>query len=103
MILLVAILSSCAKVNLPLVTLNQIDLVNKKVNSNEITKYNKESCKVEGIKHDPYGLFDIPQGEKVPKMHGAICLSAEDFLKVKTLLETECQNQKNNEIINSIN
>ena len=71
-----------------------MDLKNKLVNPSEITKYNKDTCKAEGIKHPAHGLFDIPDGSTMPVLHGAICLTPEDFLKVKTLLETECQNNK---------
>jgi hypothetical protein len=96
MIILAAAFSSCSKVQLPLVTLNTLDLVNKKVVVREITKYNEKTCALEGIKHPTENLFHIPDGARLPRLHAATCLSLEDFNKVKTLLETECINARDN-------
>lgn len=94
LIFLVVILSSCKGKDLPLVDLNQVDLIHRKVNSFEITKYNKDTCRLELKAAVTTDLFAIAQDKKVPLLHGAICLTPEDYTKYKTFLETECEQER---------
>lgn len=71
--------------DIPLVTIHQLDTVNNKSNPLKITKYNMETCKLEGVSQDSIELLG-------PELHGAFCLTKEDFAKYKAHFQAECKN-----------
>lgn len=85
------LLSACGKYTPPKVTLNQLDLKNQVVNPFKITKYNKETCSLEIEDQNPFPLSNMT-------LHGAICLTPEDYTKLKASVKTECENEKNNSL-----
>lgn len=79
--LLLIFLSSCG---LPKVTLHQIDTVHNVANPFRITNYNKETCEIEFEKEAPFPLLG-------PQLHGGVCLTPEDFAKVKEYIKADCK------------
>ena len=82
-------LSNCKGYTPPLVTLNQIDTIHNQVNPFKITKYDKVSCKLELEPQPSYPLM----GAASPLM-GGVCLTKEDYAKIKDSVEAECINNK---------
>lgn len=80
-------LNSCG--DLPKVTLHQIDTVHNQANPFKITKYNHDKCELELEKQDPFPLLS-------PKLHGGVCLTKEDYAKIKARLKGDCENDKKN-------
>ena len=68
----------------PLVTINQLDTKNNLVNPFKITKYNLDTCKLETEEQTSFVLMG-------PEMHGAYCLTKEDFAKYKAHFQAECK------------
>ncbi len=79
-------LNSCG---LPKVTLHQIDTVHNQANPFKITKYNKETCQLELEAQEPFPLLG-------PQLHGGVCITKEDYARIKVYLKSECENDKKN-------
>lgn len=86
-ILLSSLLLFVACGKLPLVTLNQLDTVHGVANPFKITKYNKDSCELEIEDQEPFPIMS-------QQLHGAICVTKEDYAKLKTKIKTDCENKK---------
>lgn len=71
---------------MPLVTVNQLDTRNNLVNPFKIVKYDMQKCVVMTEDQPSFPILG-------PEMHGAYCLTKEDFAKFKKYLQTECKNQ----------
>jgi len=78
-------LSSCGDMP-PLVTITQLDTKNNKANPFKVTKYNTKKCVLEIEAQESHDLLD-------QRLHGAFCLSAEDFAKYKAHFQSECKNR----------
>jgi hypothetical protein len=76
-------LSSCG--GLPKVTLHQIDTRNNRANPFLITKYNENTCELE-LQRQPH--FPILG----PQLHGAVCVTREDYAKLQKKAKQECLN-----------
>ncbi len=76
---------ACGK--LPLVTLNQLDTVHGVANPFKITKYNEDSCQLEIEDQQPFPIMS-------KQLHGAICVTKEDYAKLKSKVKTDCENRK---------
>lgn len=85
MLVMISLLVSCSK--MPLVTINQIDVKNQKVNPFKVDEYNENTCKVEGHQEPSFHLYHH-------KMHGMFCVSAEDAALIKAAWQTECKNRR---------
>lgn len=85
-------LSSCVN-KIPLVTLNQIDTVNEKINPWKVDKYNDQTCKMEGHLLDAEEL--LINGKVNPKLHAGVWISKEDYAALLKFSKTECLNRKN--------
>lgn len=83
--LLLIFLSSCA--GLPKVTLHQIDTIHSQANPFKITNYNKEICQLELQPKPPFNLIG-------PELHGGVCLTKEDYARIKSYLKAKCENEK---------
>jgi hypothetical protein len=70
----------------PLVTITQLDTKHNKANPFQITKYDLDQCKLVIEERPSFALLG-------PEMHGAFCLSAEDFAKYKAHFQAECRRQ----------
>ena len=81
-------LSSCGGV--PLVTVHHLDMKHNVSNPTRLTKYNTETCALEGVREPVVTLLD-------PRLHGAYCVSAADFAKLKTKAVQNCEKAKINE------
>lgn len=90
-----AILSSCKNDEIPPVTLHGIDLRNDKVTPREITKYNKETCRLEGNKHPTQDLHEVNPKTGFPILHGGTCFTKEDAAKLLTAWQTRCEQERN--------
>ena len=86
-ILLSSLLLFVACGKLPLVTLNQLDTVHGVANPFKITKYNEDSCQLEIEDQPPFPIMSN-------QLHGAICVTKEDYAKLKTKIKTDCENRK---------
>jgi hypothetical protein len=79
-------MSACGK-KPPLVQIHQL-VINKadntvSVNSFQVKKYNKDSCKME---------VETIASAPLTSLHGGFCLSPEDFAKWKAYAQAECKN-----------
>ena len=86
-LLILLVIFSCNK--MPLVTIHQLDTVHGQANPFKITKYNDETCKLE-VQSQPSFPIESKQ------LHGAFCVTAEDFAKLKAKAQADCQNSKQN-------
>jgi hypothetical protein len=73
-----------------------LDLKNQVSNPFKITKYNKETCSLEIEDQDPFPLSNMA-------LHGAICLSPDDYTKYKAWAKTECENEKTSAVATDAN
>jgi glutathionylspermidine synthase len=80
-------LSACSNYTPPLLTLTQLDIKNNQANDVKITKYNKETCRLELEAGPSYPIM----GSSSP-LHGAICLTKDEYAKLRDSLESECKN-----------
>lgn len=74
---------------LPKVTLHQLDTKHNQANPFKITNYNEDTCKLEVEEQTSFPILG-------PELHGGFCVTAEDFTKIKTHMESECKNKKIN-------
>lgn len=72
---------------MPDLTLHQLDTKHNIANPFHITKYDKDKCTIEVEEQESFPILS-------EKLHGAFCLTKEDFTKLKTKLQTDCKNQK---------
>lgn len=89
-------LTFLAGCGLPKVTLHQLDTVHSVANPFKIKNYNEETCKLETEELPSHPIND---GE----LHGGFCLTKEDFAKIKTKLQTDCQAKKKEKDGNGVN
>jgi len=80
-------------VNLPLVTLTQIDATHNQANPFHITKYDDQNCKLDLEPKDSFALVD-DKGVVNPKLHGGVWVSAEDYAEIKKVVKTDCEYRK---------
>lgn len=80
------ILYSCGK-KLPQVTLHQLDTIHNQANPFKITKYDEDNCKLD---LDEQASFPILSD----KLHGAVCLTKEDYSSLKAKVKADCENNK---------
>lgn len=83
---------SCAHKPPPLVTLNQIDVTNSRINPWKVDKYNQDNCAMEGHLLPPVPL--IISDKVNPSLHGGVWISIDDYKKLLTYGKTECENSK---------
>lgn len=76
---------SCGK--LPLVTLHQLDTVHGVANPFKIKKYDQDKCELELEAEEPIQILG-------PQLHGGVCLTKEDYSKLKAKVKADCLNQK---------
>lgn len=87
--------AACSKAP-PKVMLHQLDLKNQVANPFKITKYNRETCSLDIEDQDPFPLSNM-------MLHGAICLTPDDYTKYKAWAKTECENEKNSAVASDTN
>lgn len=87
--------TACSKTP-PNVTLHQLDLKHQVANPFRITKYNKQTCSLDIEDLEPFPLSNMT-------LHGAICLSPEDYTKYKAWAKTECENEKKTVVVTDSN
>lgn len=80
-------------VNLPLVTLTQIDATHNQANPFHITKYDDQNCKLDLESKDSFALVD-EKGVVNPRLHGGVWVSAEDYAEIKKVVKTDCEYRK---------
>lgn len=80
--------SGCSKYEPPKITLNQLDLKNQVSNPFKIKKYNRDTCELEFEAQDPQPLSNM-------SLHGGVCLTADDYTRLKASVKAECINEKN--------
>lgn len=90
-LLTILISTSCVS-KPPLVTINQIDTFNSKINPWRVTKYNDSTCKMEGRLLPAENL--ISGGKVNSKLHGGVWISFDDYKKLVAYGKTECENAK---------
>lgn len=77
--------SSCGK--LPLVTLHQLDTIHGVANPFKITKYDDVKCELEIEPQPPININD-------GALMGGVCLTKEDYSKLKAKVKADCENNK---------
>lgn len=86
---------SCAN-KPPLVTLNQMDVRNNRINPWKVDKYNEETCAMEGHKLSPLPL--VVDGKANPDLQKGVYVSWDDYTKLVQYGKTECENAKNRNV-----
>jgi hypothetical protein len=75
----------------PKVTLNVLDTKNNIATPYKITEYDENSCEAVAEKQPKIHILS-------PVLNGGVCLSVEDYTKVKSYLQTECENKKDRNV-----
>lgn len=82
-------LSSCKGYTPPEVTLNQLNTRDGVANPFKIVKYDKKDCSLTLEAQEPFSIV----GANSPLM-GGVCLTKEDYAKLRDSVEAECKNEK---------
>ena len=89
MLVVIFSLSNVGCDNLKGLVITQLDTKNNIANPFKITKVDKKSCKLE--------VEDMPSHAVLgPELHGAFCLSADEFARYKAKLQAECKKTRLN-------
>jgi hypothetical protein len=84
-LVVIFLLSNSACDNLKGLVITQLDIKNNVANNFKIKKVDTKKCNIE--------VDDMPSAPLDMNMHGAFCLSPNEFARYKAKLETECKNK----------